>query len=134
MKSFILFFDGYCNLCNGFIDFAIRRDRGARLAFASLQGRTAQEILPEEFRAKRETDPSSILYWRAGELLFRSDAILFALSDLGGLWKLLLVFRIIPRPVRDFSYNFVARNRFRFFGRRSSCRMPEPHEKNRLLP
>jgi predicted DCC family thiol-disulfide oxidoreductase YuxK len=127
----VLFFDGYCSLCNGLVDWMMRHDRSGSLKFASLQGKAASAMLPPE-RVKAE--PDTVLYMRDGEIYDRSAAVLMALKDLGGIWALASVLFLIPSPLRNLAYRFVARIRYKVFGKRDTCRMPTPEERERLLP
>ena len=126
----ILFFDGYCTLCNGLVDWVMKMDHHHRIQFASLQGETARQHLhlnPES------VDFDTVIYFKEGRSFERSNAILELLKDLGGFWIVLYVLKLIPVFLRDSVYNWVAKNRFRFFGRRETCRLPTPAEKSRLL-
>ena len=126
----ILFFDGECNLCNGTVDFLIRRDHGRHLHFASLQGDTAKKLLPQNVREGLDT----VVLWRDGVLFRRSSAVLRAVATMGGLWLLTKVFLLVPAFIRDWFYDCVAKNRFKWFGRRDSCRLPLPEERAFFLP
>lgn len=126
----ILFFDGYCSLCNGLVDWAMRQDKHARIRFASLQGETAKAVIPNN----NINDTNTVVYWRDGNSYQRSNAILYLLVDIGGVWAMSGVFFLVPSVVRDFIYRRVAVNRYRFYERRESCRMPTLQEKDRLLP
>lgn len=128
----VLFFDGYCSLCNGFVDWMIRRDHSGKLTFASLQGKTAKAMLPPE--RLTDGDPETVLYLRDGEIYERSTAVLMALNDLGGVWPLTSIFFIIPTPLRNLGYRFIASIRYKVFGKRETCRMPTAAERERLLP
>jgi predicted DCC family thiol-disulfide oxidoreductase YuxK len=128
----ILFFDGYCSLCNSSVDQMVRWDQKGVLKFASLQGETAKRLLPNP--ASVENDPDTVLYLRGGQIHDRSTAILLSLKDIGGVWALLSVFLMVPKPLRDLVYRFVARIRYRVFGRRDTCRIPTPLERERILP
>jgi predicted DCC family thiol-disulfide oxidoreductase YuxK len=125
----IVFFDGVCSLCNAAVDFLIRRDRAKVLLFAPLQGESAAR----HSLVRQETFDTIVLVDQAGHWE-RSDAALRIASYLGWPWKVLIVLRIVPRPVRDFLYAWVARNRYRWFGQKESCRMPTPEERARFLP
>lgn len=126
----IVFFDGVCHLCNGFVDAVIVRDPQHHFAFAPLQGSTAEKLLP----AKDRKNLDSVLYYENGEVFRESTAVLKILSSLSGPFKIWNLAFIIPRPVRDFTYRQVARRRYKWFGEREFCRLPLPEEKSYLLP
>lgn len=126
----IVFFDGVCHLCNGFVDAIISRDKTHRLLFAPLQGSTAAELLNKEDRIDLDT----VVYFEAGKNYYRSSAVLKILIQLGGAYKLLSIAWIIPAPIRDFFYKKIAKNRYAWFGEREFCRLPTPAEKDFLLP
>ncbi len=125
----IVFFDGVCNLCNGLVDFLIKRDERNQLHFASLQGNTSEKLLD----SKLASDLNTIIYYRSGKLYFKSSAILNILIDIGGAWKMVGIFKIIPSPIRDWIYNLVAKNRYRIWGQRNTCRVPTDSEAGKLL-
>ncbi len=125
----IVFFDGVCGLCNRFVDRLLRVDRKRVLRFAPLQGRTAQERLPAGMADALE----SVVYLRDGAVIQRSDAALWILIDLGG-WRVMYRgFFIVPRFVRDAVYDWIARNRYRWFRKYETCRLPTPEERARFL-
>lgn len=128
----ILFFDGTCSLCNNLVDRMMIWDKKSVLKFASLQGETAQKKLPEKNR--QNIDPDTVLYFRDKVIFDRSTAVLLSLYDIGGLWALFAVFLIIPKFLRDLVYRFVASTRYQVFGKRDTCRIPTPEERERLLP
>ena len=130
MKMKILFFDGYCSLCNGLVDWAMHQDKHARVRFASLQGETAKAVIPNN----NMMDTNTVVYWSDGKSYERSTAILHLLADIGGVWAMSSVFFLVPRFLRDLMYRWVALNRYRFFKRRDTCRVPTLQEKERLLP
>lgn len=130
MANPVVYFDGVCGLCNRFVDFGMRYDRQRRLRFAPIQGETAARRL----RSDLATDPTTIVLEEDGNLRFRSDAILRIFHHLGGGWRLLGLFRIIPRPLRDVIYEWIARNRYSWFGKRDTCRLPTPEEREAFLP
>jgi predicted DCC family thiol-disulfide oxidoreductase YuxK len=132
----LVFFDGVCVMCNGTVHALVRFDRKKVLSFATLQGLTAETVLGE--RASEISMPGSMVYVRAWaterEARFeQSDAMLQILCDLGGVWRIVSWARIVPRFLRDRVYRWVARNRYRWFGRRESCFVPEPGERGRFL-
>ncbi|GAB4487659.1 MAG: thiol-disulfide oxidoreductase DCC family protein [Saprospiraceae bacterium] len=131
IKSPILLFDGVCNLCNASVQWVLKRDRNGIFKFAALQSEIGQRLL-QQFGFSQENFDTVVLV--DGEKVFtRSDAPLEIARRLGGLWSLFFVFKIIPRFLRDAVYNWVARNRYRWFGRREECMLPRPEWKNRFL-
>lgn len=127
--SGIVFFDGVCGLCNTSVDWLLRHDKNQRLLYAPLQGKAASEQLSPE----RLSDLDTIVYFRKGKELLRSDAALYVLKDLGGAWKLLFGFIVIPRFIRDGIYKWVSRNRYKWFGKKEACRIPTKAERARFL-
>ncbi len=131
MGQNILLFDGVCNLCNGTVQFILKRDKKARIYFASLQSEQGQALL-QKFNLPTQT-LSTVVYVRGEKCLIKSTAVLYILKDLGGWWQLLFSFIIVPRFLRDVVYSFIARNRYKWFGRQESCMMPTPDLKSRFL-
>lgn len=123
----IIFFDGYCVLCNGFVDWLLKEDKNKVLQFASLQGETAKRLLGPDIQVK------TIIYLRNQQQYEKSTAVLKVLSDLGGVWKASVIFILIPTFVRDAIYDLVARVRYQIAGKRDSCRLPTADEKQRIL-
>ena len=127
----ILLFDGVCNLCTGSVRFVIQRDPKKQFRFAPLQSATAEKLLNKE-SADRDRLESVILI--DGDLVFRkSTAILMVARRLSGLWPLLSVFFIVPRPLRDALYDWVGRHRYGWFGKREECWLPGEDMKDRFL-
>lgn len=129
MKN-VIFFDGVCHLCNGFVDAVISRDKKHLFLFAPLQGITAQELLSVQDRESLD----SVIYLEDGKAYYQSSAIIKILVKLGGGYRLFSLAQIIPTPLRDFFYRWIARNRYTWFGQRDFCRLPRPEEKAYLLP
>lgn len=130
----IVVFDGVCNLCNAAVDFLLRHDSGGELRFASAQGPTGAAILGTEPDPDGVApDPDTIVVSIDGRLLERSDAVLALVPHLGWPWRLAEIGRLAPRPLRDALYDLVARNRYRVFGRKETCRIPSPEERARFL-
>ncbi len=127
----IIFFDGYCNLCNGFVDLLMRRDKENIFTYASQDGDTAAMLLTSLDSSKL---PSSIIYRRDEELFQQSDAVLKILDDLGGIWRLAKPLAWIPKAIRDAIYRMISKNRYKLLGRRDSCRIPTETESSRFLP
>jgi len=128
----IIFFDGICGLCNRFVDWTIKRDKKHLFRFAPLQGKTALTLLHQPAADPQEW---SVIFFDQSGVYQRSEASLRIIVKLGGFYggfaKGLL---IIPTRVRDFFYNIIARNRYKWFGKSSVCRIPKPEEKEMFLP
>jgi len=129
-ESTVVFFDGVCNLCNGAVDFIIARDSEGYCQFASLQAELARATLPPEDVAG---EPSSIVLREQGVLYRRSTAALRIARKLSGGWPLLYVLMVVPAPIRDLVYRFIATYRYRWFGRAATCRIPTPELQARFL-
>lgn len=127
----IIFFDGVCGMCNRFVDLILRIDDKEAFRFAPIQGETAKQLLPPLSEAPQEW---SMFYLDERGIHKESDAFLAVYRHLGGAWWFLSLLRLVPRGVRDFVYRTVARNRYRWFGRRDACRIPSPEEQSRFLP
>ncbi len=127
----IIFFDGVCGVCNTFVDFMLRVDRKQLFFFAPIQGETAQELLPT--LAENPGEWSMVLLDESG-LLERSDACVAIARRLGGVWRIVAWLRFLPRALRDGAYRMIARNRYRWFGKRETCRVPTVDERARFLP
>ncbi len=127
----ILFFDGVCNLCNASVQWVLARDRRGMFRFAALQSAAGQEHL-RRFGQDTERFDSVVLI-ADGRLYTRSDAALEVLRRLGRPWSWTYFLRWIPRPMRDVAYDWVARNRYRWFGRQEECWLPRPEWKERFL-
>jgi predicted DCC family thiol-disulfide oxidoreductase YuxK len=130
MNEPVVLFDGICNLCNATVTFLLERDRSRRLRFLSLQSPKAQEILQT---AGQPIDLSTIVFLEDKTLYFKSTAILRIVRYLGGMWRWAGCLLWIPRPLRDAVYTLIVRNRYRWFGKRETCRLPEPGWKDRFL-
>ena len=122
-KSIILF-DGVCNLCNTSVNFVIDRDSRDRFLFAALQSDFAKNRLQE--LGYHDFTLSSVLLVEGERVYKESTAALRIAKGLGGLWPLLYIMIIIPSSLRDVVYKYIARNRYKWFGKRESCRVPEP--------
>lgn len=127
----MVLFDGVCNLCNTTVQKLIKIDQDHILKFASLQSDFGQKILKEFNFDQQEFD--SIIYLSNGKIFMRSDAVLKIASDLGGLWSVLRIFKIIPAKFRNSVYDWVANNRYRWFGKKESCWVPTPELQARFL-
>lgn len=128
-KNPIIFFDGYCGLCNGFVDFVMPRDKKRIFRYSPLQGSTASRLLSKE----DVMDLDSVVVYVGDSTLRKSRAVLRILMDLGGGWSLLALFGILPTSLLDFCYDIVAKNRYSWFGKRESCRLPSKEERALFL-
>jgi predicted DCC family thiol-disulfide oxidoreductase YuxK len=127
----LVLFDGVCNFCNFWITFALKRDRKGKLMFGSLQGETAQQLLP-----KFGIDPTiitSVIFIEDGIAYRESTAALKVCRHLDGGWKLLYALIIIPTFIRDGIYKWIGRNRYKWFGKQESCMLPTPEQRKRFL-
>lgn len=129
--SALVLFDGVCNLCNGAVRWLLARDRRERLSFASLQSQAARRVL--DAAGVTGALPDSIVLVENGRVFTRSDAVLRIARRLGLPWSLAAVARILPRPLRDALYAWIARHRYAWFGRRESCLVPSPALRRRFL-
>jgi len=127
----IILFDGVCNLCNSSINFIINGDRAEVFKFASLQSVFGQEYL------KRNQLPiddfESMVFLENGEVYIKSTAALKIARKMSGIWPILYGLIIVPKFLRDTIYNFVANNRYTWFGKRDQCRVPTTELKARFL-
>lgn len=127
----ILLFDGVCNLCNGAVQFVIKYDSKNNLRFAALQSEVGHQIL-DHFDLPQE-DIFSVILVENEKVYLRSSAALRMYKNMGGIWSLMYFFIIVPRPIRDAVYNFIAKNRYKWFGQKDSCMIPTPELKSRFL-
>jgi predicted DCC family thiol-disulfide oxidoreductase YuxK len=129
----VVLFDGVCNLCNAWVNFVIDRDPASRFRFASLQSEAARSALDAVGRRDAAGPLESILLIDGGRLYERSAAVLRIVRHLSGPWWLLGAFVVVPRPIRDAIYRWVAANRYRWFGKSDVCRVPTPELRERFL-
>lgn len=127
----IILFDGVCNLCNSAVNFVIKRDKKSAIKFAVLQSSIAQELLKDQ--PIKANDLSSFVLVEKGKILTRSTAALRVCRYLTGIWPLMYGFIIIPKLIRDGIYNWVAKNRYHWFGKKDKCMVPTPEIKARFL-
>lgn len=127
----VVVFDAECVICSRWVPFLARRDREGTLLYASTQEPAGREIL--EACGLPPDDPDTAVFVEEGRAHVRSSAILMVVRHLRWPWPLLGVGRVLPRPVRDFLYGLLARNRYRLFGRRETCDIPDPRVRERLL-
>jgi predicted DCC family thiol-disulfide oxidoreductase YuxK len=129
--SDIVLFDGHCNLCNGTVKFIIKRDPNAKFHFAALQSPAGERLL-SEFNLPTDAFETFVLI-QEDRYYIKSSAALHVVKKLKGIWKLLYVFVLVPRPIRDYLYSFIAKRRYRWFGRRDACMIPTADIRQRFL-
>jgi predicted DCC family thiol-disulfide oxidoreductase YuxK len=139
----VVLFDGVCNLCNAAVQFMIDRDKGGVLRFAPIQSDVAKELLEasmgaEAAKAIRDGaagngDPDTIVLVEGTSAWTHSGAGLRIARKLTFPWSWLVVGLIVPRPIRDLVYRFIAKNRYRWFGKSDTCRIPTPELRARFL-
>jgi len=127
----IVLFDGVCNLCNAAVDLIIRNDKAGNFKVGALQDEKSRSIL-EEYTIDPEYLDSIVLI-RGDQVFYRSRAALEISKKLRGLWPLLYAFIVVPNFIRDPVYNWIADNRYSWFGKKDTCRLPTPEEKERFL-
>lgn len=126
----IVLFDGVCNFCDGAVNFVIARDKAGIFRFAPLQSEAGRELV-----AKYEIpeDVDSVILIDNDRAYLHSDAALHIAKRLGGSWRFLTAFAVLPRFVRDWFYRMFAKNRYRLFGKKDACMMPTPEIRGRFL-
>ena len=127
----VILFDGVCNLCNAAVNFVIDYDDKNIFRFASLQSDIGQQLLKANGLNTQEFN--SFLLVQNDKILQKSTAALTVAKQLGGIWKLAAIFLIIPAFIRDMVYDSISKNRYRWFGKTESCRMPTPELKAKFL-
>ncbi len=142
MKDYsIIFFDGICNFCNSSVNFIIKRDKKNYFKFAFLQSVHAQiffvshDLVPKVHLGNEKTEKKldSIILYKNNKLYIKSSASLHIARHLKGLWKLFFILIIIPPPIRNFLYDIIAKNRYKWFGKRESCMIPDEKVKEKFL-
>lgn len=126
-KKAIILFDGVCHFCNGAVQFIINRDRHAYFQFASLQSNAGRILLVNH------PDLESLVLIEDGQYFTESTAVLRIARSLNGLWKIAYIFHVIPKTIRDPLYRYIARHRYRWFGKKQSCMIPSAEIRERFL-
>ena len=127
----IILFDGVCNLCNSSVQFVIKRDPKKQFRYAALQSEFAQNKLAE--LNQPIPDIESVIFIHGENVYYRSNAALRIAGHLSGGWPLMKIFLIFPRPIRDAVYNYIGKNRYKWFGKQDSCMIPTPELKELFL-
>ena len=125
----VLFFDGVCGLCNGFVDFVMRFDSQSKIKFSPLQSHYAKSKLPSEL-----TDHlSTLVVLKDSQIWTQSEAVFTIAEQLGGGFKLLLIFKLLPKAFNNKIYDLISKSRYQIFGKKDSCRLPTVAEKARFI-
>jgi len=127
----LLLFDGVCHLCDASVRFIVRRDPAGKIKFAPIQSPLGRELYSRH--GLDPENPDSMLFLSPRAAFKTSDAAIEIARTLGGAWKLALLLKPLPRVLRDAVYFFVARHRYRWFGREDACMMPTAEMKDRML-
>ncbi|MBM7583846.1 putative DCC family thiol-disulfide oxidoreductase YuxK [Bacillus pakistanensis] len=128
--SAIILFDGVCHFCNQSVQFIMKRDSKEYFKFASIQSNIGQKLVENNSTLQ---NLESMIYIENNKVYTKSTAALKICGKLDGLWKMCMIFLFVPRPIRDYFYNIIARNRYKWFGKREHCRIPSARERNRFL-
>ena len=127
----LILFDGVCNLCSALVQFVIRNDQAAKFRFATIQSEIGKEIF--QSHGLDASDLQTFVFIADGRMFVRSDAAIEVVSRFGGGWRTFKIFRFVPRMVRDAIYSIIARNRYRWFGRKEVCMVPTADIRERFL-
>ena len=130
-RDHLLLFDGICHLCDASVRFILRRDPMGKIKFAPIQSPLGRELYTQH--GLDPAAPNAMLILTPTGAFRASDAALEIARKLGGAWRLALIFKLLPRSLRDAAYYFIARNRYRWFGKDESCMMPTAELKERML-
>lgn len=125
----VIYFDGVCGLCNGFVDFIMKIDHNGVFRFSPLQSEYARASLPPEY----VQDLDSVVVDIDGRKLRKSKAVFAVLKKLGGVWGILGMAGVLPEPLLNKGYDLVAENRYKLFGKKETCRLPTPEERARFI-
>ncbi|PKB18651.1 thiol-disulfide oxidoreductase DCC family protein [Flavobacterium sp. 5] len=128
----IILFDGVCNLCNSAVQFVIRHDSKDAFRFVALQSELGIQILNHIGVNPKKTD-SIILYEPGVAYYYKSQAAIQISKNLGGFWHLVTIFRIIPTGISNYIYDYIAQNRYKWYGKKESCMIPTPELKIKFL-
>ncbi len=129
--SAIILFDGVCNFCNNSINFVIKHDKKNYFKFAPLQSERGGELLDKYKISRAETD--SVVVVENEKAYTHSTAALRIAKGLGGIWSLAYIFIVVPKFIRDAAYNLIARNRYKWFGKKDACMLPTPEIRGKFL-
>lgn len=130
-ETYILLFDGVCNLCISIVNFILKKDTKGKFKFAALQSESGQALL-NKFGLSTK-DFNSFIFISGDKYFIKSSAVLHVLKELRIVWILFYIFIVIPRPIRDFMYSIIAKTRYTIFGKQNTCFLPSPDIKRKFL-
>ncbi len=130
-ESHIVIFDGVCNLCNGAVNFIIRRDPNKKFSFTPMQSESGKRLIGKYDATMVGVD--TFLLIKNGQCYERTDAAIEIAADLTGFWSMFRFSKILPRSFRDYFYRLIARNRYKLFGRSEECVLPSPEVCDRFF-
>lgn len=126
----LILFDGECNFCDHGVQFIIKRDPTGYYKFASLQSNIGMDLL-KKYHIPEDMD--SFLLIEDNKCYFKSSAALRICKSLTGIWKLFYILILVPKPLRNLLYDVLAKNRYKWFGKKDSCMIPSPEIRNRFI-
>ncbi|MBP6661393.1 MAG: thiol-disulfide oxidoreductase DCC family protein [Chitinophagales bacterium] len=126
----VVLFDGVCNFCDSSVQFIIKHDKSNSLKFASLQSEFGQNLLKQ---FNHTTALESVVFFENNQIYTKSTAAFHIANYFGGFWKVLSYLRFFPTFITDFFYDIVAKNRYKWFGKKDSCMIPTPEIRNRFI-
>ena len=129
-RDFIIF-DGVCVLCNGWVKFVLRFDRRENFHFVIAQSELGEDIYAQ--LGLKSDDYDTFIIVKNGEMFTKLDGVFALMSGIGWPWKILSIGKILPKPLKDWMYDRVAKNRYALFGKRDTCMMPSPEVKARFI-
>jgi len=127
----IILFDGFCNFCNRTVNIIIEHDKDAQFQFAASQSTAGMDIL-QKFNLN-QTSTASVILIENEKVYTKTDAVIHIATQLSGWPRLFIGLKLIPKFIRNFGYDLIAKNRYALFGKRLTCRMPEASERHRFL-
>ena len=128
----IILFDGVCNLCNSAVQFIIKNDKKDIFRFVALQSELGNEIC--SYIGVDQTKIDSIILYNPGVAYYYKSSAAFEIADeLGGIYSLISIFKILPEKFRNFIYDYIAKNRYKWYGKKESCMIPTPELKSKFL-
>jgi predicted DCC family thiol-disulfide oxidoreductase YuxK len=130
MEKAVVLFDGVCNFCDSSVQFIMKHDYKQKFQFASIQSEAGSQLV-EQYNLKQM---DSVFVIADGKAYVKADAPLYIVRHFKMPWKLFIVFRILPKKVRNIGYDYIAKNRYKWFGKKETCRIPTQEERERFLP